>query len=204
MLIGLDFDNTIICYDNIFHAAALEKGLISPDVPPTKNAVRDHLRIIGKEQKWTELQGFVYGVGIEQAQPFPGVMDFLERCKRRGIDMRIISHKTRHPVLGSKYDLREAALQWLETQGFFNTGKTGLAAKHVYFLSTIDKKITAIKNLGCTAFVDDLPSVFTHTNFPSYIHKYLFSPSDEGSFYEGLTVIKGWRELAEIALRRTS
>ncbi len=204
MLIGLDFDNTIICYDDIFHAAAIEKGMIPPDIPPTKNAVRDYLRAIGKEQRWTELQGFVYGVGIEQAQPFPGVMDFLKCCKRRGIDMRIISHKTRHPVLGSKYDLRKAALQWLDTQGFFNTGETGLDAGHVYFLSSIDEKVTAIKDVGCMAFVDDLPSVFTHRDFPDYIDKYLFSPSGGGSFCENLTVITDWRELAEIALRRAS
>jgi len=33
MRIGVDFDNTVICYDKVFHAAAVEKGLI-PGGPP--------------------------------------------------------------------------------------------------------------------------------------------------------------------------
>ena len=41
MLIGIDFDNTIVCYDRVFHKAALEKGLIPADLPPSKGRVRE-------------------------------------------------------------------------------------------------------------------------------------------------------------------
>jgi hypothetical protein len=34
MRIGLDFDNTIACYDGVFHAAALERGLIPEALLP--------------------------------------------------------------------------------------------------------------------------------------------------------------------------
>ena len=30
MLIGVDFDNTIVCYDKLFHQLALERSLIPP------------------------------------------------------------------------------------------------------------------------------------------------------------------------------
>jgi hypothetical protein len=30
MRIGLDFDNTIICYDAVFASAAVERGLLPP------------------------------------------------------------------------------------------------------------------------------------------------------------------------------
>ena len=47
--IGIDFDNTIVCYDDVFHEVAREQGLIPNDLPANKGAVRDHLRAIGRE-----------------------------------------------------------------------------------------------------------------------------------------------------------
>ena len=55
--IGLDFDNTLIDYDGVFHQVALEKGLIDEHVPVSKTAVRDSLREREQEDDWTELQG---------------------------------------------------------------------------------------------------------------------------------------------------
>ncbi len=39
MLVGLDFDNTIVCYDRLFHRLASERGFITEAVPATKGAV---------------------------------------------------------------------------------------------------------------------------------------------------------------------
>ena len=47
MHIGIDFDNTIVCYGKVFHKVAVEKGLIPEDMSPSKNNVREHLRRIG-------------------------------------------------------------------------------------------------------------------------------------------------------------
>src|SRR5262245_43078397 len=44
MLIGVDFDNTIVSYDALFHRIATERDLIPADLPVNKTAVRDHLR----------------------------------------------------------------------------------------------------------------------------------------------------------------
>ena len=44
MRLGLDFDNTIVSYDALFHKVALEGSLIPADVAPTKLNVRDYLR----------------------------------------------------------------------------------------------------------------------------------------------------------------
>ena len=35
--LGLDFDNTIICYENIFHKLAFEKKLIKESFPKKRN-----------------------------------------------------------------------------------------------------------------------------------------------------------------------
>ena len=78
--IGIDFDNTIACYDQLFHRMALEKGLIPADLPEGKSQVRDYLRHGGKEDAWTELQGHVYGARMGEAPPFPGVIEFFVRA----------------------------------------------------------------------------------------------------------------------------
>ena len=43
MRIGVDFDNTIVCYDTLFHRLAVEEGLIPPDIPPRKEIGRAHV-----------------------------------------------------------------------------------------------------------------------------------------------------------------
>src|SRR5262249_22819241 len=60
MLIGVDFDNTIVCYDELFHRVAVEQGLIPSTVPATKGEVRRDLEGRGLGDVWTELQGYVY------------------------------------------------------------------------------------------------------------------------------------------------
>mgnify|MGYP003339752174 CR=1 FL=1 len=49
MLIGIDFDNTIVSYDSLFYKVAAEQKAVPTTVARTKLAVRDHLRAIGKE-----------------------------------------------------------------------------------------------------------------------------------------------------------
>ena len=53
--IGVDFDNTIVCYDQVFHQVALEQGLIPPTLPVSKGGVRDHLRSVNNEDAWTAM-----------------------------------------------------------------------------------------------------------------------------------------------------
>ena len=36
-VLGIDFDNTIIKYDELFHRIAYEKGLIPQDIPIQKD-----------------------------------------------------------------------------------------------------------------------------------------------------------------------
>ena len=54
MRIGIDFDNTIVSYDALFHKVAREAGLVPESVAATKVAVRDYLREIGREDDWTK------------------------------------------------------------------------------------------------------------------------------------------------------
>jgi hypothetical protein len=46
-MIGIDFDNTIVCYDEVFGRVAVEQGLVPPHAATSKTAIRDHLRASG-------------------------------------------------------------------------------------------------------------------------------------------------------------
>ena len=144
MLIGLDFDNTIVSYDEVFHQAALEKGLTPADLPRAKGSVRDYLRGKGREDEWTALQGHVYGPGMAGAKPYPGALEFLAECRWRGIPVRVISHRTRHPFRGPEHDLHAAAREWMEAHGFFDPLRIGLARDHVHFELTKAAKLERV------------------------------------------------------------
>ncbi len=77
MRIGIDFDNTIVCYDGVFLRAAREFGLSTADLGASKNAVRDHLNNSGRADEFTRLQGYVYGSRMDLASCYPGVRRFL-------------------------------------------------------------------------------------------------------------------------------
>ena len=177
MLIGVDFDNTIVCWDEIFHAAALERGLIAPNLPHRKEKVRNQLRSEGLEEKWTELQGAVYGTLTARAPLFPGVVDFFLACRSRGIRVAIVSHKTRHPVIGPNYDLHKAAEDFLRARGFYDSDGMGIDAADVFFEISKANKLSRIAQLECTHFIDDLPEFLTEPDFPPRVERVLFDPN---------------------------
>jgi hypothetical protein len=193
--IGVDFDNTIVCYDQVFHRVALEQGLIPPTLPVSKGSVRDHLRAVNNEDAWTAMQGYVYGVRMIDAPAFPGVLDFFRRAVRHGVRVHIISHKTRYPYLGPKYDLHQAALDWLEKNGFFNSADVGLTRRHVYLELHKHEKLQRIGALSCTHFIDDLPELLAEPSFPKQVEKYLFDPKDEYPAVAEFRRVNSWGAL---------
>ena len=113
MIIGLDFDNTIVNYDNVFHSIARERKLLIGEVQKSKTAVRDNLREHGREDEWVVLQGLVYGSKMHRADVFDGVLSFLTWARKDKHQCKIISHKTEYPYAGPKVNLHEAARQWI-------------------------------------------------------------------------------------------
>jgi len=200
MLVGLDFDNTIVCYDRLFHRLAAERGLLADGVPATKGAVRDHLRAIGREDDWTEMQGVGYGPRISDAEPFAGVKEFLAQCKASGARVVIISHKTKHPYLGPKYDLHAAAHTFLTTHGFYETAQTGLSPDTVYLELTKQSKLHRIGALGCNVFVDDLPEFLGEPSFPVGPRKILFDPAGANPDRADYTRVTSWAGVAATVL----
>ncbi|MEQ2009573.1 MAG: hypothetical protein ABMA26_22550 [Limisphaerales bacterium] len=203
MVIGVDFDNTLVSYDALFHRIAVERGLIPSSVPVGKTAVRDHLRSRGGEDQWTELQGLVYGPRIREAVAFPGVKEFFARCRRARLAVHIISHKTRQPVLGPPHDLHEAARCWLEHAGFFGPACPALPRDHVHFGLTRQEKIAHIRALGCTTFIDDLEEMFLEPEFPASVEKILFAPNHQTAATAGMKVLTSWAQIQDHVFART-
>ncbi len=199
--IGLDFDNTLITYDDVFLAMARERGLTAADFAGRKQAIRDSIRLLPDgELSWQQLQGQVYGKGVARASMFDGVDVFLRRCKQSNVPVVIVSHKTEfghHDP--ERVNLRQAALQWMTAQGFFED--YGIARENVYFEGTRQEKIARIAQLDCSHFIDDLEEVLTDPDFPKNIERILFSEGGANSVSEPIMVCPTWRDVEQQVFR---
>lgn len=189
MRIGIDFDNTIVCYDEVFYLAALEKNLIPANIHKSKGKVRDYLRSIGKEDAWIELQGYVYGKRLDLAQSFEGVKLFFENAKKNQIEITIISHKTLYPYVGEKYNLHESAKNWLNNQSFYNSSIP------TFFELTLQEKLNRIAIEKCDYFIDDLPELLDEKNFPENTKKILFDPNNLHENSDKFLKQTSWKDL---------
>ncbi len=199
-MIGIDFDNTIVSYDDVFARVAVELGLVPPEVATSKTAIRDHLRAIGQEDRWTELQGTIYGPRMPDAPPFQGVLAFFAACRAAGVPVAIISHRTRFPYLGERHDLHAAARDWLVRHGFHDPAGIGLPIDRVFFEETKEAKLARIANVGCTHFIDDLPELLAHPLFPRDVRRILFDPGGLHAGLPGIDPVSSWGQLASLLL----
>lgn len=198
MRIGIDLDNTIVSYDALFHLVAVERGLVPRDLLARKNAVKNFVQSSHGADAWTRLQAEVYGPQMHRAAPFPGVADFFRRCRLAGISTCILSHKSRYPALGEPHDLRVAALDWLEQKGWFDPHGVGLSPEAVEFHDTRAEKIAAIRAHRCDVFVDDLPEVLAHPEFPTATARILFDPERIHTRPPHWSAAASWAEIEQL------
>jgi hypothetical protein len=178
MRIGIDFDNTIACYDGVFHAAALERGLIPPELGRDKNSVRNHLNGSGGKDDFAELQGYVYGARMDQVALYPGFAEFVVAAQMIGHDLFIVSHKTTHPTFGPKYDMHAAAREFLTAHNLTGHAPAQIEPSRVFFELTRDAKVARAAALCCDMFVDDLPEILAMPGFPAGMRRVLFDPDN--------------------------
>jgi hypothetical protein len=195
IVIGIDLDNTLVCYDDLFHLAAREERLIEASVPKRKEAIRDAIRLLPNgEKQWMRLQAMVYGARMAGATLFEGADAFLRHGARSRTPVRIVSHKTPFATLDDQpMDLRQAAREWLKTKGFFTS--FGLLPGDVFFESTRAEKLDRIRSLRLTHFIDDLAEVFAEPAFPPATQKLHFAPHGTAATNPGARVFTHWHEL---------
>jgi hypothetical protein len=197
--IGLDFDNTIIRYDEVFARAAAERGLLPDGFRGNKQAVRDVIRLRPDgESEWQRLQGHVYGKGIGGAQPFTGVDSFLRRARKADAHVLIVSHKTEHGHFDpDRVNLRTAAMGWMEAHGFFSADGFALSRADVHFATTRAEKLARIGALRCDVFVDDLPEVLRDPGFPEGVVRILLSEQAEPED-AACCVCRSWQAIEQV------
>jgi len=200
MRIGIDFDNTIACYDGVFHAAALERGLIPAETPTDKQSVRDFLRARGRDADFTLLQGYVYGSRMDLVTLYPGFVETLRDLVAAGHTVFLVSHKTRHAIAGPPYDLHAAACKFLETRALIGAAN-GLRPENVFFELTMEDKVARALALGCEVFVDDLPEILTLSAIRKNMRPILFDPEGHHAASVGeacrLERYASWPEISE-------
>jgi len=200
MIIGIDFDNTIIDYNNLFYEAGLSLRVLPDNAECNKKIIREYLIGNGQEQDWIKIQGLVYGKYIQNAKIMEGFSSFSDHCYENGWKIFIISHKTRDPIVGEKFDLHTSALKWLEKNRIYGTNISG-AVEGVFFESTRSEKICRINLLGCNIMIDDLADVLLHPDLSKEITKILYDPN--ANHFPDLDYITapGWDQICKIITR---
>jgi hypothetical protein len=197
LVIGVDFDNTLIVYGELFRRLAEEHGLIASSATSSKHEVREAVRQLPDgDTQWQKLQAAAYGPRIGEARWAEGAEEFLARCSQASIPVYVVSHKTELAGYDeTNTNLRQAAMEWMAAAGMFRTG--GLKRDAVYFNATRHEKIDRIRSLGCTHFVDDLEEVFLEPTFPAEVEKILYQPHAAGNSLPGLRVADSWNQIGE-------
>jgi len=193
MLIGLDFDNTIVCYDQAIAILADKLFDLPPNISRTKLGLRDYLRSENREPEWTAFQGEMYGPGMKYAEAFHGAQSVMKQLKSLGHRLVITSHRSRYPYAGTQYDLHKSARAWIDNN-LLHEKNPPLVSEDINFFETRAEKIASIGKSNCEIFLDDLPEVLEDENFPKSTHRILFSP-DENIVSTNYISLKAWDEL---------
>jgi hypothetical protein len=201
LVLGIDFDNTLVSYDGVFHQVARDQGLIGPEIGHGKDDVRKYLRSVGREDDWTALQGEVYGARMDLASLYEGVIDAIGNLKKAGVVIRIISHKTKFPFRGPRYDLHEAARSFLAMKGIAGGASALLEPVDVFFELTIEEKLKRIASESCSVFIDDLPEILAHPGFPREVRPVLFDPQNLHASHGSVDCLRSWRDIGRLLER---
>jgi hypothetical protein len=197
-VIGVDFDNTLVSYDALVYDVARRRDLVPESTPRSKPAVRDAIRRSAGDEAWHAVQTVIYGERMGEARLIDGVAAFFARARRQGVPVFIVSHKAEQTEAGGRrVRLREAALRWMARQRFFEPDGLGLARSHVHFEPTRAGKLSRIRALACTHFVDDLAETFLEPAFPDGVRKILYAPHGASVLLPGMTACATWSEIGD-------
>jgi hypothetical protein len=201
MRIGIDFDNTIADYDDVFRLAAIRERLVGEDFSGGKLAVREAVRALERgEERWMRLQGRIYGAFMGEARPVRGFEGFLAAARRAGAELYIISHKTEYGHFDEeRVNLRDAARRWMRERGFLGAGAVPEA--NLFFEASRGEKVERIRQVGCVHFIDDLEEVFREPGFPASVARHLLCREGAALPTGPFTAYRGWSEIGDALFR---
>jgi len=194
--IGIDLDNTIICYDTAFRLAAQKFGLIGNDTILSKESLCNQIRRKENgEKQWQKLQGYVYGKGISNAEIFPGFYRFLWRCYQNNVKVEIVSHKTKYGHFDtSKTPLRSASNDFLSDKNIINNNIQLI--RKITYTDTLTDKLDYIRHSGFDWFIDDLVKM-VDPMIAKGQKSILFSPNSQ--MHEAYShTVNSWEEIENL------
>ena len=192
MKIGIDFDNTIACYDNSFYEVALKEKWINSSTKPNKQSVKQSMHSNKMFDEFTILQGLVYGKEILRAKVFEGFYGLIQENYKKH-ELFIISHKTKYPIIGDKTNLHQAALDFIKFNRlhyFVNS-----LHKRVFLELKKEEKIKRTKLLDLDLFIDDLPEILGMDGFLNKTKKILFDPNKKEESFPHIKKFSSWGDI---------
>lgn len=177
MTIGLDFDNTIVSYENVFLSYSKERNWTLPNkFSSAKSFVKEKIQNSpGGNLEWSALQGEIYGNRIIDAKPTVDLINTMQKLSEMGYQFKVISHKSLFPIVGDIINLHEVALQFLQDMNILGNAKINLTSDDCFFELTEEDKLSRIHSENCNYFIDDLQSIIENPNFPSSCIGILYS-----------------------------
>jgi len=197
--IGVDFDNTIACYDQVFVDVARTLRMLDGSVESSKAQVKESLlsRPDG-DLAWQKLQGQVYGKYMHLASVFHGFIEFLCLARLKGHSVFVVSHKSEYGHFDDDMvPLRDAAINWMRANGLVGSKAFSLTENEVFFEPNRELKIERIRELECACFIDDLQDIFEEPAFPVETGKVLFNPRRAATSDHAGHVACSWREITQ-------
>ena len=197
--IGIDLDNTIVNYDNVY-------ANLYPSISNRRDAIENLSKKAFKDyvldhfgnDYWTKLQGEIYGPQMNYASLYPGCYEQIKSWLCAGINVTIVSHRSKFPYGGQQYNLHSFGKEWIDTHLNEHTKFSNFAYK---FCETFDQKIEKINKILPIVFIDDLLQVLSSRDFPSNCRKILFEPnSDESDAvrFQSIYVANSWKHIGEM------
>ena len=176
MILGIDLDNTIINYEDSFLSVGKLLGMIPTAYSGSKPQIKEYLIKQHNGQKVGNTPGCCLWKAYPTAKLMDGFASFLNILQAScDVELYIVSHKTKFAHHDEeKTNLRAAALSFLQQNNVVSSKQLNL--DKVIFKPTLNEKVTAIRELGCNCFVDDLPKVLNHPNFPNTCKKFVLAP----------------------------
>lgn len=196
MIIGIDFDNTIIKYDEVFYKFALKNKLIFSRKNRNKSDIKEEIIKNFDEKAWTKLQGEVYSIGISQAKLYQNCLESLYKFDKLGHKIFIISHKTKYPVIGKKTNLHKITNEWIINNIFKKKKFKNFNIDCVFFNEDKNQKIMKILECNCNVFIDDLEDILR--KLPSNIMKILFSKNYSFEKKSDLIHLGDWKMISRL------
>ena len=193
MFFGVDFDNTIADYDNLFFNLAFEKKYIPKEKKLGKKEIKEKLIAQGKEEDWRLLQSIAYGSRMIEADLASGFSDFVQKARSLDFNLSIVSHKTCFSnFTNNGVNLRDAALRWMDKHKFFCS--LGFSEDEIFFEDSRLCKIRRIKHLNFSHFVDDLVEIFQNSSWPKNV-KFLLLDKSKSCQVEHINKFSSWHDI---------